>query len=157
MGRCSCLVAILRLTPIWQLAIFPAEPVYWRLLNSDRVTALFEESGVVDEPRRDWLLRAQCFNGVPRGLQAHRVVDPRTDAQEVEQAIVGLARPRRIGARTRRDRFRALSLAVREDAERIRRERGTLRLARQLRPDAREVLRYPHGSRLAKLVGHGSL
>jgi len=29
-GTCSCLVAIMRLTPIWQLPIFPSVPLYCR-------------------------------------------------------------------------------------------------------------------------------
>ena len=30
MGTCSCFVAIVRLTPTWQLPTFPSVPEYWR-------------------------------------------------------------------------------------------------------------------------------
>jgi len=30
MGNCSDVVATAKLTPTWQFATFPAEPVYWR-------------------------------------------------------------------------------------------------------------------------------
>ena len=84
--------------------------------------SLLEEAGVVELPSVDGFVSSQGGHGVTRRLAPNVAIAPRRVYKEVLQPLVSGVDTRWIGARTGRDRFHTLALAVPQKAQRIRRE-----------------------------------
>ena len=93
-------------------------------LHADRVLALLEKAGVVDDPGPRHGRAAHRFERVARGGQPHRVVVPRRVGDELLQALMRCIHVRDARARARRDRLHALALASADQPERVAREVG---------------------------------
>src|SRR5205809_7657148 len=96
---------------------------------------LFEKARIIDDPRRNWLSRAQCADRVPRRLSSNCAVIPGTLANEVKQAVVQSTGRLLLASCARRHRLNALALTVTQDPEGIHRERVALRFTRQMSAD----------------------
>jgi hypothetical protein len=72
----------------------------------------------------------------------------------VQQPVVRSLRTARLAARTRGDGLDALSLALAQDAERVRRERLTLLAASEMRADLLEVRAQSAHGRAVHFVAH---
>ena len=91
-------------------------------LHADRVLALLEEAGVVDDPRpRDRCARHRRER-VARRRQPDRVVVPRRVCDEMQEALMRGVHVRDAGARAGHDRLHALAITVADQPHRVARE-----------------------------------
>src|SRR5690606_6605658 len=97
-------------------------------LHARRVTALFEKTGVVDDPRRDRLVAFQLVHRVPGCQTPHWHILPSSRRREVHQPMVHRGHEPGIATGTRGHRLHALAFPVGQQTGRIYGKRRSLAL-----------------------------
>ena len=152
-GTCSVGVQSVRLTPIWQLAIFPIDPVYCRCTPGDSRPCFRKPVSSITHALIA-LARLHRVHRVPRRELADRAVLPLRLTDEVQQVIVRALRRLWDLRGCRRQRLDALALVLAEDPHRVQRERRTTALFSETRADLLEVALQATDARRVQLVGH---
>jgi hypothetical protein len=112
-------------------------------LDPDRLFALLEKAGVVDDPRRDGLPLLDLFDGVAGGFEPNGTVIPNAATQKVQQLAVDVVNLFGVRAGTGRDRLGTLALAVPQNPAGVHGEGFPLPRVLQVSVDPAEKLVEP--------------